>query len=745
MRIISFLLCIQYFTVSFSQSSVVDKGQVFKDDVVPKIHISLPADSLNAILDPVNRDSDYHYKASFVFDNGNIKDTLEEVGFRLRGNTSRKAAKKSFKISFNEFDSDQEFYGLEKMNINGEHNDPSLSRAKLSFDFLRKMQVPASRTNHVELYINNTYFGLYLNVEHIDEQFTQSRFGSEGPLYKCIYGADLAYRGAAASNYNLSYYELKNPKGSRDYEDLAKFIDVLNNTSDEDFLCAIENVFNVERYLKCLVMDVLTGNWDGPNYNKNNFYLYYNESTGLMEYIPYDLDNTLGVDFIGRDWSTRDIYTWSKGSSGRPFYDKILSNSEFRDRYSYWMNEAVQGYFHPDSMSQKAYAIKTIIQNAAERDTIRTLDYGFSISDFNNSFGYFSKDHVKMGIVDYVQRRIKAVKEQLVAVAPQAKIPTFYDVILDHKNDSVTFILEVSSKEQLSQIELVYNWDFQSAVWRTPLVNESKTNRYKATIEWRAGMERIGYLFEIKDSLDQTIRYPRCDMFSIEKSSTTVHLFINELMAINSNGVVDEEGKTEDWFELYYGGESFINLSDYYITDDITEPFKYALPSKTVGPNSFHLFWADSDESDSANHVNFKLSGAGEELALFNADGALVDWIEFGAQISDISYGRKLDGLDEWVQFNSPTPGASNSRTGNAGFNELRQVRLYPNPSSTELNISTEGECSLQVLDVHGKSIYKEEFLNSIKINVSDWKSGFYIITLLSDNKELYSSKFVKI
>ena len=95
-------------------------GEVFRDDVVPVIRITIDPDSLQAIYD--NPYSDHEYPAGFDFDNGFVNEQVSLVGFRCRGNTSRSSKKKSFKVAFNSFDGDQKFYGLEKMNLNGEHN-----------------------------------------------------------------------------------------------------------------------------------------------------------------------------------------------------------------------------------------------------------------------------------------------------------------------------------------------------------------------------------------------------------------------------------------------------------------------------------------------------------------------------------------------------------------------------------------------------------------------------------------------
>ncbi|MBK6347143.1 MAG: hypothetical protein IPF68_14665 [Bacteroidales bacterium] len=43
-----------------------------------------------------------------------MHDTIHETGFRLRGNTSRYSAKKSFKISFNTWVPGQKYHGVEK-------------------------------------------------------------------------------------------------------------------------------------------------------------------------------------------------------------------------------------------------------------------------------------------------------------------------------------------------------------------------------------------------------------------------------------------------------------------------------------------------------------------------------------------------------------------------------------------------------------------------------------------------------
>jgi len=55
---------------------------VFKDDIVPQVYIQIDQDSLNAIF--ANIFSDHLYPATFIFDNREIRDTVENVGMLIK-------------------------------------------------------------------------------------------------------------------------------------------------------------------------------------------------------------------------------------------------------------------------------------------------------------------------------------------------------------------------------------------------------------------------------------------------------------------------------------------------------------------------------------------------------------------------------------------------------------------------------------------------------------------------------------
>lgn len=79
------------------------------------------------------------------------------------------------------------------------------------------------------------------------------------------------------------------------------------------------------------------------------------------------------------------------------------------------------------------------------------------------------------------------------------------------------------------------------------------------------------------------------------------------------------------------------------------------------------IFWNDAGMR--SFHTNFSISQDGEPLVLTAPDGVIADFVDPVRLPRDLSYGRAVDGGDEWVYFGAPTPGASNNgATGYLGL-----------------------------------------------------------------------------
>jgi parallel beta-helix repeat protein len=138
---------------------------------------------------------------------------------------------------------------------------------------------------------------------------------------------------------------------------------------------------------------------------------------------------------------------------------------------------------------------------------------------------------------------------------------------------------------------------------------------------------------------------------------------INEIMAANSATIIDPDfNESADWIELYNTGGSELDLSGYYLTDNISDTVKWMIPAGTlIAANGYLLIWADGMNTNL--HTIFKLGSIGEEVGLYDSDQNLLDSLIYPAQQTDISYGRTTDGDATWSWFAEATPAASNGNS----------------------------------------------------------------------------------
>jgi hypothetical protein len=727
-----------------AQPAFPDPGPLYVSNSVPRIDIMIHPDTLAWIYE--NVESNHEFRATFVFNDGNIHDTINDIGFRLRGNTSRHSQKKSLKVSFNTFISGRKYHGVEKLNLNGEHNDPSVIRARLVWDIFNQSKIGVPRSNHVRVYINNNYYGLYINVEHIDENFVKTRFGNnDGDLYKCLWPADLDYLGSNPNLYKLEHsgrrvYDLK-IQDNDDYSLIAEFIKTLNNTPLSQLPCELEKIFNVQDYLKIAALDILTANWDGYIFNKNNFYLYFNTDTGLFEYIPYDVDNSFGIDWFNVNWSTRNIYSWnpSSGSEKRALYTRIMQVPEYKAQFSYYMKQAINQVTATQIFTDSITTIKNMISPYLVYDPYYPLDYGYNMNSFNNSYIQALGDHVPMGLFPFITNRNASAMAQ--AINTNAKPMIKY---IRHNNprpgQQVLVHAFVEDEDENPIVKLEYRLNGNAWNQLSMYDNGQHNDGLPGDKTYGVFLDALpaGTLLEFRISAvdsQQAASLKPCEAVSFTiNHPSDVLLFINEFMASNSNTIADEHGDFDDWIEIFNAGSEAVWLGDKYLSDNLNNPAKWAFPDTTISAGGFLIVWADDQPEQGPMHTSYKLDKDGEEIGLFDNEAsnyALIDSYVYGPQETDISTGRNGDGAGEWVFFATPTPGSSN---GVAGMNHpdagIITLNIWPNPVTGNF-IFFDEPIDFQIYNLQGKVLMQAEMVQ--KANISALPAGIYLVKALEN------------
>lgn len=239
-------------------------------------------------------------------------------------------------------------------------------------------------------------------------------------------------------------------------------------------------------------------------------------------------------------------------------------------------------------------------------------------------------------------------------------------------------------------------------------------------------------------------------------------LYLNELNAFNTD-YPDQNGQLDDWIELYNADSQTVSIAGYYITDVISNPTKFQFPpitaQTTMAPGSFKILWADQNTIQGPLHLNFTLQEGGGFVGLFAPDGeTLIDGTQYPAMEEGRTFGRYLDGADNWKTLFYATPGAPNSDSIPplgivSGLEFESGLSLYPNPSREIVQLvksgsAFEGNTAISVIDVQGKiqSLKINDFQDGKRwlIHTEELPAGVYFIHI-RHNKGISTARFIKV
>ena len=199
---------------------------------------------------------------------------------------------------------------------------------------------------------------------------------------------------------------------------------------------------------------------------------------------------------------------------------------------------------------------------------------------------------------------------------------------------------------------------------------------FGATIPAQPNGRLVKYYAMATDNLSQSNTWP--DGAPTEYRAYTVDyvppvLVVNEIVASNTSGVLDDHGEREDWVEIYNPGSATVDLGGMFLSDNLDNENKWEIPTGvSIGPGAHLVFWADEQPEQGPLHANFKLSAGGEEIGIFGArdlgNTRISGW-KFGPVAANVAVGFKPDYtgtapagvLYAPDYLATPTPGASNA------------------------------------------------------------------------------------
>ena len=154
-------------------------------------------------------------------------------------------------------------------------------------------------------------------------------------------------------------------------------------------------------------------------------------------------------------------------------------------------------------------------------------------------------------------------------------------------------------------------------------------------------------------------------------------LVISEVMSSNASAVADRDGDYPDYIVLYNAAGERKNLTGWSLTDNVTKPRKWYLPSVYLEAGEYLVIFASGkDRRDPENgeyHTNFSLKADGETLYLIDSMGKAAQTLDIPALPADVAYGLVQQGEDagKYCYFAQGMPGKLNT---SAHSSELKSI-----------------------------------------------------------------------
>lgn len=634
--------------------------------------------------------------------------TYPEVGVRFRGNTSYKwlpegSEKASFNIRLDSYIAGQSLYGYDHLNLNNGFHDPTFLRELLTYWLSREHGV-APQANFVTLYLNGEYWGVYINVQQPNKDMMKEWFDSnDGNRYRgfpTVGGFQngrcaLTWLGSNVQSY-LDAYQAKEGDGT----DLMSLCDVLNNTPNQDLQAELPYIFSVDQFFRYAAIMNITTQTDSYIGSGKDHFLYHDEDHGAFFMFPFDVNEALA----GRD----NLDPWyNRYSSDHPALSQTLQFPDWEERYNAHYLNIVKESFNVETLGPIILQYHNMIAADVEADDKKiytTQQFYDNLTETVRILGDFGRMHDVPGLQPLIEGRYNFVLGR-----PEFSQPRVVLTELAHTpqnpapSEPVDITVHASNEaDALTLYYRVLGPFHTTAMYDDGAHGDGAANDgvYGATLPATPAGTRMDYYVEATTATGAATFLPanaehQPAEYLVYWPTVESAIVINEFVAKNVNGIVDEAGQNEDWIELYNDSATTVDVSGLHLSDDLSNSSKWEIPAGNTIPGfGTLLIWCDEDPEDGPLHANFKLSASGEEIGLFDAEATgLINSLTFGIQIDDVATGRLFDADALWMTLAAPTPDASN----NAGCGLRDYDQLDPTVHMLDLALSGSAEIGSQL------------------------------------------------
>ncbi|MEE5990564.1 MAG: CotH kinase family protein [Lachnospiraceae bacterium] len=410
------------------------ESKLFNTDEIITVDIQIDDEDWNEMLE--NALSEEYYVCNVVINGKRInnvavrpKGNTSLSSIAMDPDTDRF----SLKLEFDHYIEGQTCYGLDELLLNNNYADATNMKEAVIFDMFQYLGADASLYNYAKVSVNGEYTGIYLALEGVGDSFMLRNFGTQdGELYKpdsmdmggddkssksSKPGGDFSFDPENMPEEGDSDFNPENMSGEGDSDfnpgnmsdmggsskdgganlnysddntdsystiwagevtktgdaDHRKVVTALKNISEGTDL---ETYLDVDNVLKYMAVHTFAVNMDSLSGTMaHNYYLY--EYDGRLNIFPWDYNLSLGGMSMGNDSDATEVVNDAIDTpfSGTRFFDTLLADEEYRERYHEYLRQLVDEYVNGGRFDEVYNRIRTQIDSLVETDPTAFYSY----------------------------------------------------------------------------------------------------------------------------------------------------------------------------------------------------------------------------------------------------------------------------------------------------------------------------------------------------------------------------------
>ena len=216
---------------------------------------------------------------------------------------------------------------------------------------------------------------------------------------------------------------------------------------------------------------------------------------------------------------------------------------------------------------------------------------------------------------------------------------------------------------------------------------------------------------------------------NLEAQTTLLTVGSSGALTINSGGTLNVSG-------LELSPSSDYTINETQVSKELTAVSLNGTPAMEK------VYSLDADIENflgtiSYNYVDSEMNGLSHDASMYVYDTTSSEWTEY--LDTDSADYTVTSVFDPPIQINQVTVGAPNSLAVEDII--AMGIRIYPNPSSSVINIDYHEDLQLTLFNVLGQQVMSS---NSKSINISNLDQGTYILRAEDSNNTINNFKIIK-